>query len=134
MVISGGAGILDFTEGQKATASMAVRKHCSNFHADTDALIQADSIVQASDYDCKQVVFLSDALSLLQAYENHQLPNLAKAIQQVVATRRAVLQLIPAQCEMSGNEQADILAKEGARGEQHSNSHQSAHDAKATKG
>ena len=77
--------------------------------------------MQASDHDCKQVVFLSDALSVLQAYQNHKLPNLDKALQQVAVTRRAVLQWIPAHYRISGNEQADILAKEGARGEQHAN-------------
>ena len=100
---------------------MAVGKHCSNCHEETEALIQAAYIVQASDHDCKQVVFLSDALSVLQAYQNHKLPNLTKALQQVAATRRAVLPRIPAHCGISGNEQADILAKEGAREEQHAN-------------
>ena len=54
-------------------------------------------------------------------------------------TRRAVPQWIPAYCGTSGNEQADILAKEGAEGEQHNNvsfsekkTHQSAQDAKLT--
>ena len=75
----------------------------------------------ASDHDCTQVVFLSDALFVLQAYQNHTLPDLAKALQQVAATRRAVRQWIPAHCGISGNEQGDILAKEGARGEQHDN-------------
>ena len=119
---NGGAGILvHFPGGQKALASMAVGKHCSSYRAETEAIIQAASVVQASDHDCKQVVFLSDALSVLQAYQNHKLPNLTKALQQVAATRRAVLQWIPAHCGISGNEQADILAKEDARGEQHAN-------------
>ena len=107
--------------GQRASASMAAGKHCSNYHAETEALIQAASIVQASDHGCKQAEFLSDALSILQAYQNHKLPNLAKALQQVAATRRAVLQWIPGHCGISENEQVDILAKEGARGEQHAN-------------
>ena len=121
-VTNGGAGIpVHFPGEQKASASMAVGKHCPSYRAETEALIQATSIVQASDHDCKQVVFLSDALSVLQAYQIHKLPNLTKALQQVAATRRAVLQWIPAHCGISGNEQADTLAKKGARGEQHAN-------------
>ena len=33
-----------------------------------------------------RVVFLSDVLSVLQAYQNHKLPNLANTLQQVAAT------------------------------------------------
>ena len=64
-VTNRGAGILvHFPGGQKVSASVAVGRHCSNYRAETEALIQAASIVQASDQDCKQVVFLSDALSV----------------------------------------------------------------------
>ena len=64
-VTNGGAGILvHFPGGQKDTASTAAGKHCSNYRAETEALMQAASLVQASDHDCKQVVFLSDALSV----------------------------------------------------------------------
>ena len=81
-VINGGASILvRFPGGQKVSASMAVAKHCSNYRAETEALIQAASIVQASGHDCKQIVFLSDALSVLRAYQNNKLPNLTKALQ-----------------------------------------------------
>ena len=87
-VTNTGAGILaHFPGGQKVSASVAVGRHCSNYRAETEALIQAASIVQASDHDCKQVVFLSDALSVLQAYQNHKLPRLTKALQ-VATTRR----------------------------------------------
>ena len=87
-------------------------------------------------------MFLSDTLSVLHSSQNHKLLNLAKALQQVAAARRAVLQWIPVHCGISGNEQADSLAKEGARGEQHANNvsfsekktHQSTQDAKITEG
>ena len=77
-VTKGGAGILvHFPGGQKSSASMAIGKLCSSYCAEAEALMQAASIVQASDHDCKQVVFLSDALSILQAYQNHKIPNLS---------------------------------------------------------
>ena len=76
-VTNGGTGILaHFPGGQKVSASVAVGKHCSNYRAETEALTQVASIVQASDHECKQLVFLS----ILQAYQNHKLPNLAKAL------------------------------------------------------
>ena len=122
VVTNGWAGkLVHFPGGQKSPASTVVGKHCSNYRAETEVLIQAAYIVQASDHDCKQGVFLSDALSVRQEYQNHKLPNLAKALQQVAGTRKAVLQWIPAHCRISGNEQANILAKEGARREQHAN-------------
>ena len=87
MVTNGGPGILVHSAGgQKATTSMATGKHCFYYHAKTEVLMQSVSIVQASD----QVVFLSDALSVLQTYQNHKLLNLAKALQQVAITWRGL--------------------------------------------
>ena len=78
-------------------------------------------MIQASDPDCQQVLFLSDVLSVPQAYQNHKLPNLAKSLQQVADIRMAVLQCIEAHSGISGNEQAGILAEEGAQRKQHAN-------------
>ena len=64
VVTNRGAGIpVHFPGGQKVTASIAIRKHCSSYHAETEALMQAASIAEASDHGCKQLVFLSGALS-----------------------------------------------------------------------
>ena len=63
-------------------------------------------------------VFLTDTLSVLQALTNNELPHLAKALQLLSNNYRVALQWIPAQYDVSGNEQADKLAKQGAQTEQ----------------
>ena len=122
-VADGGAGILiTFPDGETTGCSVATGKHCTNYRAETEALMQAASLVQSTDHDTHQVVFLTDALSVLQAYQNNKLPSLTQALQQVATGRRVVLQWIPAHCGVPGNEQADHLAKEGAEKEQPDNS------------
>jgi len=121
-VADGGAGItVKFSDGETTDSSCPTGKHCTNYRAETEALMQAASIVQTSDNDFHQVVFLSDALSVLQAFQNNKLPHLTEALQQVAHDRRVVLQWIPAHCGVPGNELADRLAKQGARKEQPEN-------------
>ena len=64
-----------------------------------------------------QVVFLTDALSVLQALMNDNLPQLEQALY-TIKTLRTVLQWIPSHCGVHGNKQADGLVKHGA-GQQH---------------
>ena len=60
------AGTLVHFQGRQTTrASVATGKHYANYHAETEALTQAASMIQASAKDCRQVAFLSDALSVL---------------------------------------------------------------------
>ncbi|KAK7108655.1 hypothetical protein V1264_016348 [Littorina saxatilis] len=71
-----------------------------------------------SESECPQVVFLSDALSTLEALAGNKLPRLMEKLQELAKTRRVVLQWVPAHCGIPGNETADELAKLGAREEQ----------------
>ena len=122
-VADGGAGILvKFPDGETTTCSATTGKHCTNYRAEAEALLQAATTVQDSDKESHQVVFLSDALSVLQAYQNNKLPSLTQALHALATGRRVVLQWIPAHCGVPGNEHADRLAKEGAGGEQPDNS------------
>ena len=61
-----------------------------------------------------QVVFLTDALSVLQSLANGNLPQLEKALHNIKGLR-TVLQWIPAHCGKAGNKQAGKMAKMGAR-------------------
>ena len=67
---------------QTATKGVPTGKHSTNYHADTEALLQAASMIQDSNDSCKQA-FLLDALSVLEAYQNNKLPSLTKALQKI---------------------------------------------------
>ncbi|XP_041351095.1 uncharacterized protein LOC121370061 [Gigantopelta aegis] len=69
----------------------------------------------------QQVVFLTDALSVLQALQGEKLPHLNEAMQEVAKGKTSTLQWIPAHCGIPGNEDADRLAKLGANHVQPSN-------------
>ena len=87
-------------------------KQCYNHCVETEAPTQGASIVQASGNNFKQAVFLSNILSVPQAYQNNELPNLSRAQQEVAATRMVILQQILTRCEVSGIHGANVLAKE----------------------
>ena len=114
-----GAGIAIYLpSGSTEVASAATRRHRSNYKVDSEALIMVISLAVDSQQKSTMAVFLTDALSILQALTNNKLPHLAKALQLLSNNYRVALQWIPAQCGVSGNEQADTLAKQGAQTEQ----------------
>ena len=81
----------DFPEDTETAlqVSVSIGKHCTNYRVETEeALVQATSMIQDSNDSCQQVVFLSDALSVIESLENrNKLPSLtAKAVQQVGRT------------------------------------------------
>ena len=84
--------------------------------------MKATALVRDMQSDCTQVVFLSDAKSVLEALAGDKLPHLMEKLQDVAKHRRVVLQWVPAHCGIPGNETADQLAKDGAKGRQPENS------------
>ncbi|XP_060604706.1 ribonuclease H-like [Ruditapes philippinarum] len=118
----GGAGIyIQHTNGKSDTVSVATGKYCTNYKAEYEAIMTALKVIEESPEDCPQIVILTDALSVLQALEHHQLPELSEVLSRMSQTRQIARQWIPAHCGIPGNEKADKLAKLGAEGDQHMN-------------
>ena len=118
-VRNGGAGVLiRYPNGENQTASAATGSHCTNYNAEVQALLLAATMVHNTRNECQQVVFLSDAMSVLQALNAGKEKDLLDAIREICTDRRVAVQWIPAHCGISGNEQADRLAKTGAQSEQ----------------
>jgi hypothetical protein len=64
------------------------------------------------------VVFLTDARSVLEALINNKSPDLARAMNDLSTICNVTIQWIPTHCGITGNEEADQLAKFGAQSEQ----------------
>ena len=96
---------------------MPTGNFCTNYKAEVEALILAAETIHSRAGPNIQVVFLSDALSVLQAFNSSQLPQLERALGRLCSLR-TVLQWVPSHCGIRGNEQADKLAKAAAREEQ----------------
>ena len=55
---------------------LATGKFCSNYKAEVEALSKAAEVVCVSQSDCRQVVFFTDALSVLEALSGDKLDKL----------------------------------------------------------
>ena len=116
----GGAGVfIQFPDSTVVTESIPTGAHCSNYKAEVQALLKAVQMVENSTRrEYRQVVFLTDALSVLESLNSGGEPELTDSLKSLAETHRVALQWIPAHCGIPGNEAADRLAKEGAKGVQ----------------
>ena len=71
--------------------------------------------------ECQQVVFLSDAFSVLEGTAGDKLPCLAESLRSR-STEEKSCSGLPARYGLPENEKADELAKPGAKGRQQDNS------------
>ena len=96
---------------------------CSNYRAETQALLTATETITQLATRPKKVVLLTDCLSVLQSLasgnpEDYTLRNLIQSLNSLTSRTTAVLQWIPAHTDIHGNEVADKLAKEGSKKQQ----------------
>ena len=121
-VRNGGAGIyIRYPGGEQDKISIATGLYSTNFRAEAVALETAAAHIQEKDPTSQKIVFLTDALSVLQSLEsgrNADLNELSNELTSLSKTNTVVLQWIPAHCNVQGNEMADTLAKDGATKEQ----------------
>ena len=121
-VKKGGAGIyIRYPGGREEKISLATGIHSTNFKAEAVAIQTGATHIEKSPYTSNNVVFLSDALSVLQALQtakDMELNNLFTALYSLCRSHTVIMQWIPSHCNIYGNEVADCLAKEGSAKEQ----------------
>ena len=69
----------------------------------------AQAVRDLTDTISEDVVFITDSRSVLDSLAGHGEHNLRRKLYSILEHRRVVLQWIPAQCGIKGNEHADIL-------------------------
>ena len=75
-------------------------------------------MIDQTDANSENVVFLTDSRSVLDSLAGHGEHNLRRKLYSILEHRRVVIQRIPAHCGIKGNDHADRLAKQGANMEQ----------------
>ena len=121
-VRNGGAGIyIQLNQEHEEKLCFPTGHFSSNYKAEASAIERAATILKEDVRTKKNVVILTDALSVLQSLKTNKdkdLNKTATAINHLSKNHIVQLQWIPAHCGIKGNETADILAKQGASSEQ----------------
>ena len=118
----GGAGVyVQYPGGREDRICLATGLYCTNYRAEAEALKTAAAHIEISPHASHNVVFLTDALSILQALQSNkdsELNDLSASLASLCRSHAVTLQWIPSHCGVLGNETADSLAKEGATQDQ----------------
>lgn len=118
-VQNGGAGIyIKYPSGEEEKHAFATGTYSSNYKAESEAIKTGANILKQKELKQVQVVFFTDAKSVLQALEGKRdiaLNDLMTSLALLCTECTVVLQWIPSHCGIAGNEIADNLAKEGAK-------------------
>jgi ribonuclease HI len=119
---NGGSGILICCpDGHTTSRSLPAGSLSTNYRAELTALQEAARLVSADPHPSTHIVFLTDCKSAIQSLQSprEQLERNTQHLLCDLATHMTVaVQWIPAHCGLSGNEEADRLAKSGSRMEQ----------------
>ena len=119
---NGGAGVfIQYPDGAEDSLTFATGITSTNYKAEAVAIEKGAISIQNKQLPPQNIVFLSDALSVVEALKrnNHkELNNLSQAILNLCEHHIVVIQWIPSHCGLYGNEKADSLAKEASSSEQ----------------
>jgi ribonuclease HI len=111
---NGGAGVyIRYPNNREDRYQLPTGAHSTNFKAEIEAIRKAAEVLV--DENMPKIVILTDALSVLQSLETEDknMNELSTALAVLCEGRTVVLQWIPSHCGISGNEEADRLAKAG---------------------
>ena len=115
---NGGGGIfIQYPEGNEEKISTATGLLSTNYKAEAVALEKAAIHIHQNLHAHHNIVFLTDALSVLQSLKKNKekdTNSLARAIADLSLNHTVTLQWVPSHCDLYGNEMADQLAKEGS--------------------
>ena len=119
-VRDGGSGVLvRFSDGATKSVSVPGGKLCTNYQAEILAIKTAADFLTELGKDMGNVVIFSDSMSTLQALQSpdpdQHIKQLHSSLANLTAQTPVTLQWVPAHVGLSGNEEADRLAKAGSQ-------------------
>ena len=121
-VRNGGSGIhIRYPNNTTTSRSLPCGQLASNYRSELVALREAARLLLAESPPPPNIVFLSDCKSIIQSLQSprEQIERETQYLLSELSQHSEVaVQWIPAHCGLSGNEEADRLAKSGSRAEQ----------------